>query len=464
VKRSKSKLRNSSLLVERLECRRLLSASPNRVDFTQNTQRNERPDAFIERAGRGQNHDSQEQRDNAGTKNERSNLQNQNAKQYRPESDRNNQRGRKSNQDRNQTLVRDSSPVFNSLNSSPVSRLGLPFNDNIPSSNAVPNLSDFRVFNPSPEFDVTPPQITTKLPQLSELRQQPTAPTRPPLEATVTREVQTTQPSRTTPNPATPPASDRTVTSPFASDTASRNFDEAFAIAAQSITSFNFDSQDDEVAELQIAPMANIEAYGGMVDLSQIPELIDTLPDTIDETVPLFHVEDAEEPQEHGASDNVDLEMSDDSTTGRQRNNEIDVEAGTTAAQQPAKAEPTETATDELFADDQSRDLFGGEIDMPETLPSHDEAKSTVSFESIVPAAPRIDQIMSQAPMLELGDDTNHASNEESQPSEPISINLWAGLPMAMLCVPIASMRASKHNQTQQKQQRKNARKDRYSS
>ena len=112
----------------------------------------------------------------------------------------------------------------------------------------------------------------------------------------------------------------------------------------------------------------------------------------------------------------------------------------------PSTETTNEASTDVVFASSEDVENFGGVVEMPEPLVHADDASLVIPLDSMTPSAPRIDQIFSQAPMLEVDD-----GSEETEQPEPISINIQASGPAAFLFVPVLAVQAARRRQKRKK-------------
>ena len=236
---------------------------------------------------------------------------------------------------------------------------------------------------------------------------------------------------------------------------------------------------DDLTPIPEFLASVNPEELGGVVSLDTMPRLVDTLPgprEMTDEEIGLnldqTEFDDTERRLSDSpafASEREGQETSDDGSTVNQDN----AKQGSETGEVEADLDETSFAADIVFADVEEVEAFGGEVAMPEAFSLSDSevrepwtsnsALAADPIDAFVAAACRIDQIISQAPLSEIGDDSQsieigaddllkdideiaiEADELAKDPNEvaedktrPIMISLRAGFPLAILGIPVA--------------------------
>lgn len=449
----RAKTRTTHLFVERLEYRRLMSASPNRIELPNSP----RLDAFI------QDRDQLRGNENRGRASGR--LE-ERVEQVRSDRDRGNQdrksRGQRGNSKftdavasprKNQTsrtILKDSSTSGSILSFEPfrmqTRQVDLVSVDLRESSNIAERVSPpLRLEMPDASSDsirVLEPTGRSEL----RLRQESvafgprfvsTASAAEPGPVTAPRIVA----ARTT----TPVSinSNRETASVVSSSIGAA---DAIAMAAFPFATFGFGEDDEKKDQpLEVVEMANLPEFGGAIDFSQMPMLIDTLPVIVDETTTLFNLGEGEEFDEDQDREQDDSVSESPSKTWSATKDDTQKHDRSRNAKATSARLPSDVSADFVFADAEKSELFGGVIEMPEALTSSANVESEVLFDAIVPDALRIDQIISQAPMMEIENDSQEPTQEDKP--EPLSINAQAVVPAAILLVPALALDATKQRQ-----------------
>ena len=177
------------------------------------------------------------------------------------------------------------------------------------------------------------------------------------------------------------------------------------------------------------------DSLGGMVHLDQMPKVVDTLPAIELEESRVEHLK-----LSNPKADDTDEE---DAQTRSERpllNEAHDADKGTNKSahgflptRPQSKSSTTEDAVDLVFATENISDRpeeFGGIVEMPQPLPVRIE-EAIVSFDSIIPKPPRIDQIISRPAIVDVEEEP--LTSEERA---PISINMRASIPAALMLIP----------------------------
>ena len=217
--------------------------------------------------------------------------------------------------------------------------------------------------------------------------------------------------------------------------------DLVFAAAIPSTVSFDVGKENEQTRVPGFVTEANSETFGGVVRLDQMPKLIDTLPAVVEAFSRKLSADEAEEGEADEAEE-FDVLPPDDLSKLDDAEDSEDEEAVEESVTPPSTERTNEASTDVVFASSEDVENFGGVVEMPEPLVRADDASLVIPFDSMTPAAPRIDQIISQAPMLEVDD-----GSEETEEPEPISINIQASGRAAFLFVPALAIQAARRRQ-----------------
>lgn len=217
--------------------------------------------------------------------------------------------------------------------------------------------------------------------------------------------------------------------------------DFAFAAAIRSTPSFDVGEEDEQTQVPDFVTKGNAETFGGVVNLNQLPKLIDTLPGVVDAFSPTPSADEtdegeAEEAEEFGAFPPDDFSRVDDPEASEDDDKKSVEDSVATQSSERTNA----ASTDVVFENSDDVENFGGVVEMPEPLSLTDTPSLGIPFDSITPSAPRVDQIISQTPMMEVDD-----GSEETE-AEPISINIQANGHAAFMLLPALAIQAAGKN------------------
>lgn len=454
----RSKLRTTArppaFVVERLECRRLLSAAPYSIELVHSASR---LDAFVQSHGQSQYRRDQHQSGQEGRKTGRDDnfVPNHVARRVTRSGDQGNNRDRYDVQNRNQIGTPQSTDGLASSLSLRARDAGTNHQTSFVTSSSVGNSLASNIVSPPVSLDSVLPQALSSAPWTIELATTRDSGPRPQLSGLGVRFVQSISSSTQGVN---------TEVALWGSDSGSSvteapadfamvvwsTFDHAISSATDLFSSFWLTENDKRTSKRDTESASGIYEFGGAVDLDRIPRLVDTLPAVIDETTPLFEL--GEDEEHLGVSPGGDelgnspMDLLNGPQDRIRPSDSVDEKKSTALTADRALAPSAYISTDVVFAYVDDAQLFGGEVEMPEPLAYMEDTDSAIPFDSIVPAAPRIDQIISQAPMFEV---ENNSEQTEEEP-EPISINAQASVPAAILCMPAVAAYSAQRKQPQQ--------------
>lgn len=547
------RLRAHSLRVERLECRRLLSAAPGRVNLDNG---NARLDALVENShGRNGNSASRNGDFDQNRSQRNSNQSNRNGERVQQQIDleqtdsgktkgdrdnrstnnrsTNNRGFLRSIELRNDFKLKSDNPITSRFEAESLAQVDIPVSritsaDSLSESSgdflAPPNRFSANLSSPltaqlRPGFellsstlpssgspiDTTSPLNSTFEPQIRRttgaspaLASTPTSLVAPRV-APPTATVAETFPTATVNIPSAVASSAFPVAFP-ATTPANLPFADVIAIAAHSLAIADFGVQNQR-SEFGVHDTASL-LFGGEVDLDRLPQLVDSLPTVIHDTTPQPDVDGLSDGEptsrdltiEDLASEDLasEYEPSDLQSLRAEKHSNETGEAHPTSGLAPHQTpfETHDTPTDIVFANLDDDAKFGGVVEMPETMTNIPSVESPIHFDSIVPTAPRIDQIFSQAPLLEIDDLPNQtlpvqALSDQSPPNQdptqtplaeellpdqpltnsqpqPILIDLRASIPALILCVPALKVQAMKRDRKRGRIADRNAEPKRY--